>query len=726
MFSGLSERRERLLGVLLGALVALFAPGLLTAQLPSVLRVSVRSADSDIPVSGAVVEAVGSVVSDRTDDGGLASLRGLTPGAVRIRIRALGYRPAEVAAEALNGRTVDVAVRLEPQAVRLDTVQAHAAAPASGAAVSVLTPADAGPEVRDLAGLLAHATGIEVIRPGGPGAPVQVSIRGSASSQVLVLLDGIPLNSPLTGEADLSQVDLSSVKRVVVQPGATARYGARALAGVIQIESRESQRTSMSANLTGGTFDTWSGGGDLSIGGENGLGWSGSAGGSMSRSDGDFSYPVPMVRGGGIADRINGQHTARNGYALASWNGAAWRVHGRAHLEDTDRGSPGTVVQPSATGHNWQQLAGVTLSTENENRLGRWTMATGYQRARAHFFDAHPPFGGAFDDRSDVHQLEARLEWNRAISQFQVQGGLDARRREVNATSLPSTAPRTLTDAGGWGRVEYRPGGRSFWISGEMRLDHDALVNDLVLSPKVAIGKTVAGVVGEIAVGNAFAPPGLSDLFFQEGVLIRANPSLAPERVRGEITASLSRTFSLRSVTASLFAAAYRADVTGMILWFPDFRFVWSPNNFDVRRRGVDVGGEVRSARSVAYLSARASFAQVTYAGSTLSGQVVYRPEATGHAETGVRVGAIVLSAAGQYVGRRRTVAGSPLNTLDPYVLMDGGISLTRRFASVVTRFQFSVQNLFDKPAAILADYPLPGRSLSLRIDLGTARGIRP
>ena len=47
------------------------------AQLPAVLRISVRSADSDLPLSGVLVEAVGSFVTDRTDATGLATLRGV-------------------------------------------------------------------------------------------------------------------------------------------------------------------------------------------------------------------------------------------------------------------------------------------------------------------------------------------------------------------------------------------------------------------------------------------------------------------------------------------------------------------------------------------------------------------------------------------------------------------------------------------------------------------------
>ena len=62
---------------------------------------------------------------------------------------------------------------------------------------------------------------------------------------MLVLVDGVPINSQITGEADLSRVSLEAVERVVVRTGAqSARYGGRALAGVVEITTRRASRES--------------------------------------------------------------------------------------------------------------------------------------------------------------------------------------------------------------------------------------------------------------------------------------------------------------------------------------------------------------------------------------------------------------------------------------------------------------------------------------------------
>ena len=48
------------------------------------------------------------------------------------------------------------------------------------------------------------------------GRPPECQLRGANPDAVLVLLDGIPLNDPVTGEADLSTVSARSLTRATV------------------------------------------------------------------------------------------------------------------------------------------------------------------------------------------------------------------------------------------------------------------------------------------------------------------------------------------------------------------------------------------------------------------------------------------------------------------------------------------------------------------------------
>src|SRR5262249_13930854 len=153
-----------------------------------------------------------------------------------------------------------------------------------------------------------------------------------------------------------------------------------------------------------------------------------------------------------------------------------------------------------------------------------------------------------------------------------------------------------------------------------------------------------------------------------EGVQVQANPSLEPERTHHDVEGRIAlHEQTVAGLRLSGDAAVYRADVDGMILWMPDFRFVWSPSNFDVPRSGWELGG--RAALPAARLDAQASFARsdVTYRGPVLNGQVAYRPRTTSTLTGGFSPGPVRLEATTRYVGERRTVPGSPLNVLDPY-----------------------------------------------------------
>jgi outer membrane cobalamin receptor len=219
------------------------------------------------------------------------------------------------------------------------------------------------------------------------------------------------------------------------------------------------------------------------------------------------------------------------------------------------------------------------------------------------------------------------------------------------------------------------------------------------------------------SLGAGYAPPSLADQFFHEGVLVRPNPSLRPERVRHELEVRAAlRDTRVGVVDVGGELAAYRADVNGMILWLPDFRFIWSPSNFDVRRRGWEMSGRLMVPSVAADLHGSLSQSDVSYTGRVLGGQVAYRPRVSANVALGVVRRATRLEVATRYVGARRTVAGSNLNLLNPYSLTD--VRLSRAFAVGPWQLDAVVgaENVFNRFAAMLADYPFPGRNWTIAL----------
>lgn len=69
-------------------------------------------------------------------------------------------------------------------------------------------------------------------------------IRGSNTSQVLILLDGRPVNALGSGGFDLSEISTDNVERIEVLPGGgSALYGSDAIGGIINIVTRQPSAT---------------------------------------------------------------------------------------------------------------------------------------------------------------------------------------------------------------------------------------------------------------------------------------------------------------------------------------------------------------------------------------------------------------------------------------------------------------------------------------------------
>jgi vitamin B12 transporter len=82
--------------------------------------------------------------------------------------------------------------------------------------------------------------GVEVTQSGGPGTITAVTIRGSSSSQVLTLLDGVEVNSGTAGSFDFANLTTDNTSRIEVIRGAGGSlYGSSAIGGVINQISQE-------------------------------------------------------------------------------------------------------------------------------------------------------------------------------------------------------------------------------------------------------------------------------------------------------------------------------------------------------------------------------------------------------------------------------------------------------------------------------------------------------
>jgi vitamin B12 transporter len=107
--------------------------------------------------------------------------------------------------------------------------------------------------VNSLDELLKYVPGVEVQSRGPMGAQSDIVLRGGTYQQVLILLDGIKLNDPITGHFNgYMPIAPYEIERIEVLRGpAAAVYGAEAVGGVINIISKAFHQFQDSADIKG-------------------------------------------------------------------------------------------------------------------------------------------------------------------------------------------------------------------------------------------------------------------------------------------------------------------------------------------------------------------------------------------------------------------------------------------------------------------------------------------
>ena len=679
------------------------------AQWPAELRVQVRDARSGDPLAGVTVLATGTARSGRTSPSGDLLLKGLPEGPVAIQLRALGYSSVERWVTLANGRRSVVRVALEPDPIPLSGISAEGARGAGGGFSRITGQAARGAGAATVGEAIATFPGV-VVRRDDLGGAERISIRGSPSDGVLVLLDGAPLNDPLTGEADLSRVPLASVRDIILHRGAaSARFGSRARAGAIEIRSAGHSET---------RFEV--GGGSLGerifrvgLTGPEAVGLS--AGGELSRAHGQFGFDGPSELGGGRFQRKNADHERYAGWIAAETVGDRADLRLRLSGDRVERGLPGVGYGPTVHARQEDWGGGLTAAITSTSDRASWNGTVFASLRESRFRDPEPPAGLPYDETARVADVGARVGGMWELGAWgTVDGGLRVEALHVRASSLARSAPRSTTHLGAHVGVVRELLRNGLTVRARLALDRDGWTGARFLSHEATVSFPVGPLGLDLVHRSSFSPPTLSDQFFSEGVAIRPNPDLRGERIAGDLELNATLSWERLATGASL----YHGDVEDLIVWQPDFRFVWSPSNTDVRRSGGEAWLELRGRSHPWTVRGSYTHNRLLYdRPGPDSVQLAYRPRHSGSLGggwTGTEWGVAI---DGRFVGTRFPVP-APVNALSAFWSWDATLRRSVRVSRWTIDGTARLHRIFDERATLIFGFPHPGRTLSLELSV--------
>jgi outer membrane cobalamin receptor len=251
--------RERILMLALWLLVGGVAT--ISAQQPNTRISGVVSDSSGAAIPDATVELQANGQSIRTSTdvaGNFSVLSAATSGT--LLISSPGFSTVKIDLTSVNG---PLQIRLDPAALIERIIvtpedERIPATPTSQFAVTSREISVAGALTID--DVLRQVPGFSLFRRSGglTANPTSqgVSLRGvgaNGASRALVLLDGVPLNSPFGGWVYWNRIARTDIESVQVYNGATSDlYGSGALGGVINISSRTTPNTFLDLEASAG------------------------------------------------------------------------------------------------------------------------------------------------------------------------------------------------------------------------------------------------------------------------------------------------------------------------------------------------------------------------------------------------------------------------------------------------------------------------------------------
>lgn len=338
---------------LLALVCLLVIPAVLSAAQPAPGGVVVDISGAAVPE--ATVVAVGSDGRESTVVVGADGSFTLTGPVARVRARAAGFTPVDVAVAGTSG---PLRLVLRPATLAESVVVTAARGVErlpSAASSTVVTSAElAHAAAGSLDDVLRATPGFTLFRrsssrvanPTTQGVTLR-GVSGSGASRTLVLADGVPLNDPFGSWVYWNRVPSAAVDRVEIVRGAAGDlYGADALGGVVQVFTLSPDRTRLRGTVDAGSHGTARG---SIFGGLAREDWFASAAGEWLGTDG---VRMMAPEAAGPVD-IRAQSDYRSGFATLGTQRAAWRGSIKVSGYAEDRGN-GTPRQVNTT--DWRQI----------------------------------------------------------------------------------------------------------------------------------------------------------------------------------------------------------------------------------------------------------------------------------------------------------------------------------------------------------------------------------
>ena len=600
--------------------------------------------------------------------------------------------------------------------------------------------------VRTVGELLEAIPGIAVMSSDGNSGSKKISIRGSQTNQVLVLLDDVPLNNKINGDVDLSIIPVNMIEQVVIiKGGSSQKYGSGAIGGVIKIRTKKSIQNKIDLSTGYGSFNSYWFNPSISGNMDTGYGSFGlTASYQYQYTDGDYPYSYTNSSGIKIHEnRLNAEAMNRNGFARLQYSWNDHRILVNSHRILSDRGIPGKIDSWTPFAHTHLKQTSYGASYEYVKKKYHISINSQYSMSETENMNLFPPtvelkyrrnppyhykyLTDTFILRSAIAYTITK-SWNAELA-YDGQAIKFIDKDYLSIFGAAINEARDLTH-GLYMHHDYERK-LGIWqsraqIAFDFRYDHMKMKHQSAhrteeqYSPGVTINLTAGKSVNcfiQTTLSRSFRAPTFADLFYQDA-RIQGKSDLLPEKSLNKELIFGFETSS--SITISGNVHLFSQKIDDMIVWRLGSFEVFRPFNTNAHITGQEYNFQIRTPSefcnlNVNYLSLRALNKNKNV---TLYDQFIpYRPQHTLKAQIEFKFQGLNWNTNYRYIGKR-FITEANTKAMPHYDVYDSTLKYTFNDWIADISLKISVLNLFDEKYEIIRDMPLPGREIRIGMDI--------
>ena len=574
-----------------------------------------------------------------------------------------------------------------------------------------------------LSDILQMAGGIYVKSYGGNSSLKTLSYNGLTQENILILLDGVRMNSFQNSQIDLSLISKDNIERVeIINNGHSSIYGSDASGGVVNVVTKSDYPFENGFNI------------------------------NFLNQYGSYGYKKFLLNASKKIDRLTvglkyANESSKDDFDYYYFNGVSETMKSRENSDYRFTNYTFTVQFPfSKKGkinfysdylENERSIPGIEAgspSSDTKQIDRNWNNILTYENTLGHNFNIRSSFN--FQNnlmnyknstitnsyyKNLVYTSSSQIDFN--SNKIKTSVGYDFSYAKLKSNEVEDNAKRIQTGLYLLSEIELFSNG-SLKIYPSIRFDNYSDINKNYLSSKLGLNfKPFEHIKLHLrtSIGNNLRAPTFNELYWKN----LSNKELNSEN---SINFDAGLIYNFKFFSNNTFDLSYTyVDVNDKIIWRPSSSGLWLPVNLTSSRSdvlSVDINlDKVFSKDVYSYISFKYAYTSSVKKSSEFPGdpsfnkQIFYVPKNNFKVNFSLFVKHVGINLFYDLIGKRYTDFENS-SYLPATELLDGNIFINFEMFDIDIQTKFEVNNILNKNYQLVSGYPMPLRNYKLGFSL--------